>query len=354
MPRYSKKLSSEQPGSSNLFHYSRLLLLLVTVGAIVTVLIVTAVGIHSCGNKSSHAASPSRLAKASTINNWFRRLHRKPVWHPVAGKAWAIVSRPKCDGVGWCMWLSHPSALESSKGKYWPASSIKLWAVVAAYKTLYSVQLTGNSRLELRTRSGRLLKRTTVNREAKRTIERSSNRGYDLLARIARVDNMNQYALQYGLYSTYLGQAYASRSLNKSPAIYSRGRLRLPAYISRHPAPRCRARSNCTSLLDLQKIMYGVVHNHFNLRRMDWLLVRNSLSRVRSGGTKIVRSWCRQRPLRTWSKGGFVSGYDKIEVIYYQCGMDSWLITLSVPAPRGGGYYRRLRDILRKIQQNLP
>lgn len=287
--------------------------------------------------------------RSSVVGGGFARAHTTPAWADNHAHAWAIVSRPGCPG--WCVWLSDPDALRDSAGNWWPASSIKLWAAIGAYKTLYSVGLDGDSPLILKNRYGRVLQRTTANSIVRATIRVSSNKGYDTLARIARLDLINHYALLHKMDSTYLGQAYASGSLDDSPALWSGSKLYLPAFHSRHPARRCKERSNCTSLLDLQKILYGAVHNHFRLKPKDWRVLVDSLAMVRTTAVRTVRRWCKVKPLSTWSKGGFVRGYDKIEVVYWRCGSDSWLLSISVPARQ---YKRRLEKLLRTIHAHLP
>lgn len=229
------------------------------------------------------------------------------------------------------------TGLQPSPGRYWPASTIKLWASLGALMRLKQAGLSSQSVLQFSDALG------TFRGNAAALYKPMGNVEYDRLLRIAGLDKLNnQFRVKLGLQHTILRRGYGGTGrMSRSPEIRTldQGRPgRLRATRSRTNWPTCRR--NCTSLFELQEMLKRLVlHQEFpkaqrlplsssdasklaRSLRSQWKWVKPAITRV-LGQNAII-----------YNKAGSVPGNHLLDnaVILSQKGR--YLLTVASPWPR--------------------
>jgi hypothetical protein len=155
------------------------------------------------------------------------------------------------------------TGLVPSQGHYWPASTVKLIAAVAALETLGEHGLTGASTLSFTDDDGPYF--GSARELARLAVQVSDNPSYNRTVLIAGVDDLNERILpSWGLGQTRLQRRFTrpdgvvDLSLRRSPEIRYREGDRtgvLPARTSHRRYEDCPADGNCTTLFELLLVM---------------------------------------------------------------------------------------------------
>ena len=155
----------------------------------------------------------------------------------------------------------------SSKGSYWPASTIKLLPAIAVMRSGI------NPRTYVRMKRYRGTVRTLL----RRALSVSSNVAYDSLVDLVGQDYVNATAKHLGLKHTWISRPYGRRGTFYYSAPYRLGKKYIRSKRAKLKNSKCK--SNCTSLEDLQKmILYASKDKE--LRR--WTLQHSKFSKAKA------------------------------------------------------------------------
>lgn len=225
---------------------------------------------------------------------------------------------------------------------WWPASSVKVFAAVAALERLRSLGLSPSARATFHYEDGPVT--VEVAQVVRKAVGPSNNQAFDRLVEVVGSRRLNDefFAKRNGLQDTLLLRSYTHRhrhpesgegSSRTSPRVtLVEGALRrvLPpahdaepyrgrrcAGVDRDNRPRSESgfEGNCTTLADLVEVLRRVVlHDdlppleRFDLGARELALLRSSLSKRRSRGMNVVDGLVSAfdgRPSHTWSKPGY-------------------------------------------------
>ena len=191
----------------------------------------------------------------------------------------------------------------SSKGSYWPASTIKLLPAIAVMRS--------GIRPKTYVRMKRY--RGTVRTLLKRALSTSSNVAYDSLVDLVGQDYVNTTAKQLGLKHSWISRSYGRRGTFYYSAPYWLGKKYIRAKRAKLKNPKCN--SNCTSLEDLQKmILYA--SREKELRR--WTQRRGSFAKVFKKYFPKAKVYC---------KPGYVAHHHGLT----NCRFGDYIITIATP-----------------------
>ena len=228
-----------------------------------------------------------------------------------------------------CIQYKSRNAKKTSRGRYWPASSIKLWAAIGALQTLYKHNLDGESFVWWQHPKSYLSYAGKVNRLIYRSIRFSGNRSYDKLLIVARLDSLNSLSKKWNLKSTYLSVAYSTNSkhVKYSPKLQGY-KSTIPEHFSKLKSKRCRR--NCTSLQDLQTVLLYTILNKFQLKQKDYSNLIKALSLTKPIGYQCVKYYCGKNT-KVYAKNGSVPFYHHITNLYARCRNRHIIISIASP-----------------------
>ena len=191
----------------------------------------------------------------------------------------------------------------SSKGSYWPASTIKLLPAIAVMR----------SGINPRTHVRMKRYRGTVRALLRRSLSVSSNVAYDSLVDLVGQDYVNVTAKHLGLKHTWISIPYGRRGTFHYSAPYWLGKKYTKAKRAKLKNPKCK--SNCTSLEDLQKmILYASKDKE--LRR--WIQRHGKFAKVLKKYFPKVKVYCK-------------SGYVAYRHGLTNCKFGNHIITIATP-----------------------
>jgi hypothetical protein len=215
------------------------------------------------------------------------------------------------------------------QGDWWPASSVKLYAAVAALETAHRSGFGPRAQVTFEYADGPVTER--LDRLVKEALIPSNNLAFDRLVEIAGFDALHRefFSKKHGLSRTVLFRAYGGRlrdpvtnngiNLHSPPITLSFGKKQkqLP---ERHGKPskrlECPEQGNCTSLAELAEAVRRVVlHDElpegerFDLGEASVELLRSALAAPRPRGENIVdglrAGFGAERPITVHHKAGF-------------------------------------------------
>lgn len=196
------------------------------------------------------------------------------------------------------------------RDNWWPASSIKLYAAVAALQVVrelgFSPRATATFQYEKKPRT------LAVSRIVELALTPSNNRAFDRLVEIVGFDRINGrfFKPRNGFRQTVFLRSYARRVVTPetelgtprhSPAIEFKERKKTASQPERHGKGeyKCPYQGNCTTPWELAETMRRVMmHEHlpsgeqFALGKPELKVLRKALSGKRSRGTSVVDALC--------------------------------------------------------------
>lgn len=210
---------------------------------------------------------------------------------------------------------------------WWPASSVKLFAAVAALETTHRLGFGPRTQVTFEYPEGPVTLR--LDRIVKDALIPSNNLAFDRLVEIAGFDALHRdfFSKKHGLQNTVLLRGYGGRikdpvtqsgtNLNSPPITLSFGKKQkqLP---ERNGKPRgtCPEQGNCTSLAELAETLRRVMlHDElpeterFDLGPDELALLHSALGATRPRGENIVdglrAGFGLERPVTLHHKAGF-------------------------------------------------
>ncbi|MFA5624090.1 MAG: serine hydrolase [Bradymonadales bacterium] len=237
------------------------------------------------------------------------------------------------------------SMTDSGEQNYWPASTVKLLAAVAALIKAQQLGIDSEAQITFsdidEDVSASLAELCTA------AIVASSNPAYNQLMLFAGVDEANKTIRQtLALPQTVLLRRYARKrpddNLRYSPIInynHENKSGQIAERYSKSEYPQCPREANCTNLVELADLMLRVVlHNELPpkyrlpLAAKDIDMLNNSLLKAPSCIKNAVRSTMGARS-KIFNKGGKVIGDDRLEVAVLSAhkSKERYLIALSMP-----------------------
>lgn len=245
----------------------------------------------------------------------------------------------------------------ADRGDWWPASTVKLFAAIAALEATHRLGLPPTARATFHWDEDR--ERTLrVNFLVRQALVPSNNLCFDLLVELVGCAAINDGFLTAanGLGDTTLLRSYAGRVRHPelgtgthrwSPAVTLRGGGRVIALPARHDeAPRdCPGEGNCTTLADLAEALRRVMLHEelppaqrFALGEAELKVLRDALGAPRRRGNGVVDGLRRGfgRGLRVWHKPGYAQGWfsDVVFVTHRRSGR-RWIVALAGHGGRG-------------------
>lgn len=197
------------------------------------------------------------------------------------------------------------SGTSLERDDWWPASTVKVFAAVAALERLRSLGFTPRAVITFHYPKGDVHR--TVESLVRQAITHSDNSAFDMLVEVVGGDEMNEWLRDRGFAGTVLLRGYSRRYVDP---VTGHGILRMSAPITirepgrasrRLPERRgrlregCRDLGNCTTLWDLSDCLRRVML-HEDLRGPQRLalgsdevkLLRSALSGARERGLGVV------------------------------------------------------------------
>jgi hypothetical protein len=249
----------------------------------------------------------------------------------------------------------------ADRGDWWPASTVKLFAAIAALETTHRLGLPPTARATFHYDDGdgegraRTLRVDFLVRQA---LVPSNNLCFDLLVELVGCAALNDGFLTAanGLGATTLLRSYAARVRHPtlgsgthrlSPAVTLAAGDREVALPARHDdAPRdCPGEGNCTTLADLAEALRRVMLHEelppaqrFALGEAELAVLRGALGAGRRRGNGVVEGLRRGfgRGLRVWHKPGYAQGWfsDVVFVTHQRTGR-RWVVAMAGHGGRG-------------------
>ncbi|NMC69873.1 MAG: hypothetical protein GYA57_07360, partial [Myxococcales bacterium] len=226
---------------------------------------------------------------------------------------------------------------------FWPASTVKLLAALAALEYVRELGFTGAARVTFDLQTSDSL-RAIVDR----ALRVSSNSDYDLTLLLAGIDRLNREFLtpERGFPTTVIQRSYTGLGVPDSPActLEQLGRTRLVPARRATPDDHCPDGGNCATLFELAEALRRVVlHDElppaerFDLddddraALLDALCVADS-SPFLDGATRALGT-----PPRICHKTGSVGGRDFLDhaLIESTASGERWILAASVPDQGG-------------------
>jgi len=238
-------------------------------------------------------------------------------------------------------------------GGWNPASTVKLYAAVAALRQVRRLGFQGNPKITFHSRKGAQSRH--LYDLLKKAIVPSDNIAYNFLVQLAGFDYLNgEFFPFYGLTDTALTGAYHrskwmkmgfSPSFRRSPRITIEGRGKKKVIEARSAKHNVGCGSSaCTSLFDLYQGMRALMLTEqlpkaesFRLNKRDRQLIRQWLRAHRNRGEEVVdalgRSFDDPGTL-FYHKAGYSNGWYSDNVYVYDPGGSAWIIILASSAGR--------------------
>lgn len=234
---------------------------------------------------------------------------------------------------------------------WWPASTLKIFAAVAALEKLHALGFSKAAQLTYHYR-GELFE-TVVEDLVRQALTPSHNLSFDRLVELVGFEELHDqfFDARHGLAGTVLLRSYAARVRDKktnrgsnrhSPAITVREgdkTVELPERYGRSE-PHCPQQGNCTSLVELAETMRRIVlherlpkERRFALGKSEVELLRSALAGERKRGLGVVnglREGFGQRPLMLYHKPGYATGWfsDNVFVKALDTG-EQWIVDMA-------------------------
>jgi hypothetical protein len=215
----------------------------------------------------------------------------------------------------------------ADRDDWWPASTVKLFAAVAALETTHRLGFGPRTQVTYEYPEGPVTLR--LDRIVKDALIPSNNLAYDRLIEITGFDALHRqfFTKQHGFRNTVLLRAYGGRikdpvtqrgiNLNSPPITLSFGKKQ-KQLSERNGKPRgeCPEQGNCTSLAELAETLRRVMlHDElpeaerFDLGKAELELLHSALGSTRPRGENIVdglrAGFGPQRPVTLHHKAGF-------------------------------------------------
>lgn len=210
---------------------------------------------------------------------------------------------------------------------WWPASTVKLYAAVAALETAHRLGFGPRAQVTFEYPDGPVTQR--LDRLVKEALIPSNNLAYDRLIEIAGFDALHRgfFTKQHGFQNTVLLRAYGGRirdpitqsgvNLHSPPITLSFGKKRkqLPERTGKARG-ECAKQGNCTSLAELAETLRRVMlhdelpeKERFDLGPAELELLHGALGATRPRGENIVdglrAGFGPERPVTLHHKAGF-------------------------------------------------
>lgn len=208
-----------------------------------------------------------------------------------------------------------------SRGHFWPASTLKPWACYSALMWGRMQGVAPRDTLRFWDASGAF--RGSILGLCRGALVRGENVPYDRLMRIAGRDFVNQLARNEGLAHTWISQAYGRGNLAKSPALWRRQksgkweRVRGPV---RSTVRNRLCRTNCTSLLDLQKMLW--------IAAWQDPIVRGLLAQTKTVLGEVFKG----KGWKVWGKDGWVANHHILTNAIVSDGSRFWAVSVGMRA----------------------
>jgi len=240
-------------------------------------------------------------------------------------------------------YVLYDAGLGAFSQEFWPASTVKLLAALAALEYVRGLGFTGAARVTFAPETADSL-RAIVDR----AVRVSSNSDYDLTLLLAGVDRLNREFLTAarGFPTTVLQRSYMGLGVPDSPActLEERGRTHVVAARPAQPDDGCPEEGNCTNLFELTEALRRfVLHDElpaaerFDLdpadraALLDALCVADSSSFL-EGALRVLGA-----PPRICHKTGSVGDRDFLDhaLIEDPATGERWLLAASIPDQGG-------------------
>jgi len=228
-------------------------------------------------------------------------------------------------------YTSNRWSAESSHGRYWPASVVKIWAALGA--VLFANELGQDSRLVLRGRDSRGVFSSNIISLCRQTLIRGGNLSYDRLLRFVSPAVLNSvYRLRYKLRRMWVSRFFSSRSrLNRFWIKNSRKKwnilLRGKISVSKK---NFICRSNCISFSDVSSIMRRLVFHErlskskrFRISSYDSLHLRLAMNQSPLRLRSVIRKSL-GRNIIVYGKSGNVFGRSRVEIALIERGFGEY------------------------------
>lgn len=269
-------------------------------------------------------------------------------------KALVVSIRTGADGALETRWYDYRGT-SADRDDWWPASTVKLYAAIAALERAESLGFGPKASVELRYEDGPVT--TTLATLVERAITPSDNLAYDRLVEVAGVEWLNDrlFTRANGLARTILLRAYKGRvrdprsgrgTLRHSPAIRlaeGKREVVLPEHASEKQwdcIAKDGAEANCTTLHDLAEAMRRVMLHErlpkgerFRLGAEGLAVLRAAMRGKRSRGMNVVdglRGAFGERKVSFHSKPGYAADWFSDNVFVEASGPDRrWIVTMA-------------------------
>lgn len=218
---------------------------------------------------------------------------------------------------------------------FWPASSVKVLAAVAALEFAGSLGFSGSATVRF---DGGIT--ATLRQIYDAAIRDSSNEDYDLLVQIAGLDRLNDefLTLARGFPETVIAQDYAGYDLARSPGMrLSEGSK------STYVPPRVAtgdygcAAGNCSNLFEMVESIRRILLDDEILPSERFAVAPADLRQLRSallgadGFFNAGAAAALGRGTRVYSKPGWVPGRDCVDVAFIEGGGQRFLLGVATP-----------------------
>lgn len=232
--------------------------------------------------------------------------------------------------------LGNTGFVESPR-RFWPASTIKIWAALGSLMTLKRMGVSGEARLLLFDPLG------VFSGQLHDLMKEITNENYDRLLRVAGLKSLNSFSKseKFGMDSLVVQRGYAGGSVRYSPTLRFQqagrsGKIRARRWRRRHP----KCRSNCTSLFAIQEIVRRI-GLHSQLPKKERFPIFTS--DVERWKTQMLTYWkwtkdgieaVLGRGAKIYNKAGSVPGNHFLDNSYIESNLGRFLLTVASPWPR--------------------
>ena len=220
---------------------------------------------------------------------------------------------------------------------WWPASSVKIFAAVAALERLHALGFPIRTWITYNYEVGSVTMR--ADHIVRLALERSSNSAFDRLVELVGFDEINTdfFVADKGLHDTVFLRSYSGRyrdqttgisSARYSPTIFLRRGHRTQTLPQRRGEGQyaCPDDGNCTTLWQLAEVMRRIMlHEHlpeserYDLREVDLQVMRAALAIARNYRlAEIVEEAFGDTPVEVWHKPGYAMGWVS-DVMFVHC-----------------------------------
>lgn len=276
----------------------------------------------------------ARLATdTDTLTSTFKAQGYRP-----PARAYGLITR-------WVPGVQHPAmmyysykktAWTPSHRRFWPASSIKLWAALGAMMRLQTSQISADSTLFFADGAG------WFQGPLRALFHPMGNVDYDRMLRIASVQLLNHsFRKRMNLQHLFVQRGYGGTGrITSTPAIryISKGQTGvLPAIRTARTTP---CRSNCTTLFELQDLLRRVFQ-HELLPKAERLPVSSVALQPLKHALQKKWKWIRPSSYRVlgshvtvFNKAGSVPGHHLVDNAFIRSGRGFYFLTLATPWPR--------------------